>query len=270
MLSSTITIQDPTSDAAHGVSVQGGSSPQLEDSVRNKSIFSRVYFPLSIAIALVASAGTTQAAPIIGTFDIAGSVTVSGTSLDFGSNGAADGLFSITGATGYFSGYSAGLANAGDLRDLSVPPGVVNITHFLDLLLGPRSGFFIDMTFLAPGGGPVCPPGAPVGASCTVVGSPLLITRSGTNPNNTTVTMSFTGLATNGADSGIASGLFTAQFVGQSPEQLLAIVSSGGTVTTSYSASFGVAAVPEPASMTTALFGIGLMGFGVWRRRRAQ
>ncbi len=235
--------------------------------MQNKSLLSGVYFPLSLAIALVASAGTTQAAPIIGTFDIAGSVTVSGTSLDFGSNGAADGLFFITGGTGYFSGYSAGLANAGDLRDLSVPPGVVNVTHFVDFLLGPRSGFFIDMTFLTPGGGPACPPGAPVGASCTVAGSPLLITRSGAN--NTTVTMSFSGIATNGPDSGFASGVFTAQFLGQTPEQLLAVIAAGGTVTTSYSATLGVSATPEPASVATSVMGLGLMGFGLWRRRRA-
>lgn len=267
MLSSITTLKELTSDAAHAVGEKEGASPLLDDKVRSKSLFSRVYLPLALAIAFMASAGTTQAAPIMGTFDITGSVTVSGTSLDFGSNGAADGLFSITGATGYFSGYSAGLANAGDNRDLSVPPGVANVTHFVDFLLGPRSGFFIDMTFLAPGGGPACPPGAPVGASCTVAGSPLLITRSGTNPNNTTVTMSFTGTATNGADSGIASGLFTAQFLGQSPEQLLATINAGGTISTSYSATLGVG-VPEPASVTTAVFGLGLMGFGVWRRRR--
>lgn len=235
--------------------------------MQKTSLFSRLYFPVSLGIALVVSGGTTQAAPISGTFDITGSVTVSGTSLDFGSNGAPDGLFSVTGGTGYFSGYSAGLNNAGDLRDLAVPPGAVNVSHFLELLLGLRSGFFIDMTFLAPGGGPACPPGAPVGSSCTVAGSPLLITRSGTNPNNTTVTLSFSGNAVNGADSGFATGLFTAQRVGQSPEDLLAIINAGGTVTTSFSGSIAVGAVPEPAAIS--LCGLGLIGIGAWRRRRA-
>ena len=229
---------------------------------------------LCVAVGMAASGGSVSGAAIIGLLNFSGSgqVRVSGTSLDFGANGlGVDGLFNVTSGTGYFSGYAAGLNNAGDLVDLTQPPGPVNIPGFLQLLLGPRAGLNVLLTEIAFGGGAACPPLAAIGSSCTAapplapLGSPLLITRSG---GGTTVTMVVRGSGNNGADIAYdVLGTFTAQFTGVTPEVLLAAVAGGGFVDASYSAEF-LFATPEPASVSTGLVGLAMVGFAAWRRRK--
>ena len=228
-----------------------------------------------LAVGLVASAGSASGAAITGLLNFSGSgqVRVSGTSLDFNANGLGiDGLFNVTSGTDYFSGYAGGLNSAGDLVDLTQAPGPVNIPGFLQLLLGPRAGLSVLLTEIAFGGGAACPPAAAAGSSCTPapplapLGSPLLITR---NAGGTTVTMVVRGSGANGADIAHAVlGTFTAQITGVSPETLLAIVQGGGFVDASYSAEF-LFSTPEPASVSTGLVGLGMIGFAAWRRRKA-
>jgi MYXO-CTERM domain-containing protein len=233
----------------------------------------RYTLPLTLAVGLMVSAAPSNAAIITGSLSINGSVRVSATNLDFGQNGiGVDGLFNVTNGTDYFSGYIGGLLNAGDLRDLTDPAGPVSVLGFLQMLLGPRAGLVVNATNLLAGGGPPCPPALPSGSSCTAfAGSPLLITRA--QGGGSSVTLVVDGNAVNGADTANnVRGIFTAQ-TNQTPEALLAAVGPGGPgfVDASYSAEFTFAdtTVPEPTTVSAALLGLGLIGFGAWRRRRS-
>lgn len=227
--------------------------------------------PLRGLLAVVAfgvSALPSQAAFINGSFQFSGQVTVSSTTLDFlnlGVGGASDGSISMTGGSGYFASYNLppDVNSPGTIKDLSSAPGLVNILNSIVISAGARAGTSVTFTEIFAGGGPACPPLAPSGSSCTLPGSPLLITR--TAGGGTSVTMVVRADVINGGDSGYGIGTFTAQFSGTPPETLLATVGGGGTVTTSYSADFQMA--PEPASVVSCLLGLGLVGFGIRRHR---
>jgi len=59
-------------------------------------------------------------------------------------------------------------------------------------------------------------------------------------------------------------GIFTAQFAGQTPQQVLSNLAGG--ISSSYSANFVLQIVPEP--MTFSLLGLGLLGMGLVGRKR--
>ena len=62
------------------------------------------------------------------------------------------------------------------------------------------------------------------------------------------------------------TGVFTAQFAGQSPSTVFNAINSGGTLPVAFSAEFNV--VPEPS--TYALLATGIAGLGLVARRRRQ
>jgi hypothetical protein len=63
------------------------------------------------------------------------------------------------------------------------------------------------------------------------------------------------------------SGIYSAEFVGDTPAQVLALLSNG-PIPSTYSGNFDLTIVPEPA--TIALLGAGLACFGLIRRRQKQ
>jgi hypothetical protein len=92
------------------------------------------------------------------------------------------------------------------------------------------------------------------------------------NNVSTAVSFGLSGIVHDTTDQSTAPfvGIFTAQFAGENPQQVL--VSLGNGLTSSYSANFVVEAAPEPATVpeptTISILSIGLMGMGLIGRRR--
>jgi hypothetical protein len=126
--------------------------------------------------------------------------------------------------------------------------------------------------------------GLPIANFLTIGGYTFSLTGSSTggtfggitlSPNQfgTSATFGVTGGVTGGAlASGTTyNGVFTAQFVNQTPAQVFNTISTGGTAAASFSATFVAtqSTVPEPSTYMLLATGIGALGL-VARRRRSN
>ena len=99
-----------------------------------------------------------------------------------------------------------------------------------------------------------------VNASCTPFAGSIFTFVN--DPVGAVVSFRGFGRVIDGADSNDFAVLFSTQFVGQTPNDVLTVINSGGSVQTSYSASLST--VPEPSTWAMALLGVG----GVFLARR--
>jgi hypothetical protein len=159
----------------------------------------------------------------------------------------------------------AGLIN--DLPATNTPPdgGIFGFMRF-----SPSAGLnmYFDLTGVGgfgPGSGVSCSLGNPgVNNSCSIPGSAFLLTQTDTG---TSVTLLAHGTILDSGDgtTGPWSGAFTTQINGQSPLAIYDTISTGGSISSTFSGEFD-AGVPEPVSMV--LIGGGLLALAVIKRRK--
>jgi hypothetical protein len=205
-------------------------------------------------------------------------------SLDFLPAGNGTGTFNTNApSTGYFTGLFGGnppffLGTETDIA--STPTGgfttvaigaPTNVTNFLDFsvplgLTPPGFGTLgFDLTFIPQSGAPICTGFEGLNQPCRpAANSPFTIQNTATGAE---VDFGVLGNfhAHGGADFGPGSGAYTTQTVGQSVQNILAVLAAGGSFTASYSANFVASTVPEPITLLT--FGAGSL-LALRRRRR--
>ncbi|MGH9405544.1 MAG: hypothetical protein ACRD3D_06880 [Terriglobia bacterium] len=223
--------------------------------------------------------------PVTGELFFNGNVTATVTSLNFlcdspggPSCSSGQGNFQIQpGSTGTFAGMSGSYGFIKDISNSTTPPGsTVSVPDFLTFQLAPGLSFTI--TKLNLGTGPACP----ALPACTPT-SPLLVSASNpTGKTGTVFTQNATGttatdsinadaVLTSATGQTLYTGTFTAPFNGMTINEVLAELSSTGSISNhDYSADFTpvpTTITPEPG--TASLFVIAglllLAGAGVRR-----
>lgn len=175
--------------------------------------------------------------------------------------------FLVNGTTSGAGGTVSAVETISGAFDPEIAPGTI--------------GQITDLTIDASGvvGLPVDPFVSIGGYTFTLTGSPDgnafgPISLVGT-PAGTSGFFGVTGTVT-GGDFGTTTrnftGIFTAQFAGQTPEQVFNAVNSGGTLPVGFSAEFVIgeaSVVPEPATYLLLASGLGGLGLVSLRRRRS-
>lgn len=167
------------------------------------------------------------------------------------------------------------------------PTGTITAVETIDGVFTPEissgtTGTITDLT-VSPGG----VVGLPVSPFVTIGGYTFTLTEAPAgntfgpislfgNPAGTTAFFGVFGTVT-GGDFGATTrnftGLFTAQFAGQSPTDVFNQINSGGTLPVSFSANFVIedaAVVPEPSTYLLLGTGLGALGLVGLRRRRSE
>jgi PEP-CTERM motif len=221
------------------------------------------------AVAVCGFAGNAMATPM-GTLNVAncggGGVDVTATTITWLPSAGA-GVGCITTGLGTSVSYSGGtLANGvnGQIKNLTLGGGAVDM--FMNFTGTPLD--FV-LTGLGPGSSTPCSGAIALNQTCSATPtSPFVLTNLGAN---TGVSLTAFGTANDGTPgSGNWTGAFTTQLSGLTLTQVLSILSAGGTIESTHSASFTVtsATVPEPATLS--MMGIGLLGLGLIGRRKRK
>jgi hypothetical protein len=211
-------------------------------------------------------------ADVVGTLNIAGDVRFTANAADFLPQAGTTGQFRTT---AFQTGDFAGLGNTtGQIQDLDLAGlavgSPISVVPFLRLDADPNVR--LDLTFIEPGAYSAADIASPPAAGQTATPPPGLLAPgpSAVNLTNITADSSVVAVAARGVAVDLATGEATpfvaslsAQFPDMSYQELLAIVAQGGSVTSSFSATFIV--VPEPAGL--ALLGLGGLAL-IGRRRR--
>jgi hypothetical protein len=154
------------------------------------------------------------------------------------------------------------------INDLTLPPPSPGDAGFMTFVYAPAG---IDLIFnLAPTGGlgpglaaPDCSPSPAIGQSCSIAGSPFILTTTATG---TSVVLPASGTIYDTGDH--TTSYWSGQFSANVDESPATIEAGGGAISESFSGKFDITPVPEPVSV--ALIGGGLLALaGIKRRKRA-
>nr|AEQ20568.1 hypothetical protein [uncultured bacterium CSLD10] len=217
--------------------------------------------------------------------NIAGDGTVGATFLNWNCDApmgpacpASSGNFAVDSSTNTFSQYNGTFGFMKDLSNTSQPLNTTfSLPNFITFAL--NSNEAIDLSFIPLGtdtpsadcaGLAHCTPEISLLANATT--NPLGLSSFNLDQISTGTSATFGVLGTIRDSSGSSapiSGTYTAQFDGQSPQDVLNLFRTAGAsgLNSTYSAQFSFTVVPEP--MAFSLVGIGLVGLGLLRRRRA-
>ena len=233
----------------------------------NKRIIHKVSkLPILTAL-LTFGALSASAAPIYGTFNISGSVTVGGLFIDWSSNGPTTGTFSTNSpSTGFFAGLFGGNPPfyTGTVKDLNGPPVV---SRFLDLFTAPTfGGLYFDLAGIVAPTASACVGNPALNTPCALGSFTLTNTASGV-----AVDFGLFGFVQNGLDATTrtsATGLYSTQLLGTNIGAVAATLNGGGSIASSYSATYS--SVPESSSIWLMCIGGGLLGMGAYRKRSTK
>jgi hypothetical protein len=199
---------------------------------------------LGFAIALVVAQGA-NAIPISGELNTTGSVRFSASAIDFLPLAGGTGVFAIDPftQTGFFVPLAGTTGAVGDLDAATHPVGVAfSDPLWLTFAAQPTVSFTLQLLSAGVFSAAQCGLPAAAGQTCTPSGSAF-------NLSNLTASSSVLSFAVKGVAVGTAgeetafTGVFTAQFASSSYQAVLATLQGGGTVQSTYSATFSV---PEP------------------------
>jgi PEP-CTERM motif len=230
----------------------------------------RTLFVSLLALPVMFITNSASAAPVTGTANIAGNVTVQDGTITFAPTftNAAPGAQE----TGNFSGLTGGT-----IQSLSGGPVTgflpTPITGFINFSTGVAAPVIFDLTYIAPGVGTLagCSSSSP-GSLCTPTGSPFTLIQL--TSNTVIASLQFNGVSyTGSAATGTSptTAIFSTQSAinGTLPEIFNLLVRGGAVSGVTYSASFVATptpTIPEPGSMM--LMGVGLISAGLIARRK--
>jgi len=230
------------------------------------------------SILAIVSCASVARASISGSFDIAGTVIVTNTTIDW--LGIVGPPFipdkaTIGAVSGSFGGLAGTQVTIRDLNNGTEPVGTFPAQPFVTFDAGPGLGTLLINDVFAgiysPAGCIAAPPA--VGQNCTPPvpgGSPINFVNNPPAPPGgpqATATFAFSGIT---SDGGTWVANFTSQF-GVPFQTVLAQLAATGSVSNTYSATFTVTAapVPEPGTFLPLFLGLGLVAL-FYSRRKAR
>jgi hypothetical protein len=231
---------------------------------------------LLAAVLLAGLSFSLSASPITGTFDIAGTITVTPTTITWVLNSAPFTPNQATigpGSTGDFAPLAGTTVTIEDLNSATEP---VNVSFpaqkFITFNAAP-SFPTLDINFIYAGlySSTNCFAAPAVGQTCTTTGSPFSFVNNPPGPPKgpqATAGWVFSGVTSDGLEAW--QGNFTSQF--SVPfQQVLLDLGTSGSVTNTFSATFTLAPVSQvPETGTLYLLGAGLIGLSLKLRRRTS
>jgi hypothetical protein len=232
---------------------------------------------LGLAVLALATLPPSASASVIGHLVVGicggGGVTVDATTIDWapGSPAACLQLGLGTNITSVGDGTLTGTSAPGTINDLNLAlPGAAT-AGFMSFITGANLLFDLaPVGGFGPGSLVACAVDPGLNNSCSVPGSPFILTQTVSNSGvvGTSVTLDAHGTILDIGDGSTSfwSGSFTTQINTMAPAAIQTQIVGGGAIVSSFSGEFDVTNVPEPVSMS--LIGGGLIALAAIRRRK--